>query len=69
MKFNTRLAIQLLILESYLVYQIGYIIMSHTEFLVLCFRLAEFQYLINQVQQPDGTLMDDRYLLGIFIGK
>ena len=31
--------------------------------LVLGFRFSELQYLINQVQQPDGALMDNRYFL------
>ena len=50
MEFNIRLTIQFFILKPYFIHQIGYIIMGHTQLLVLCFRLPEFQYLIDQVQ-------------------
>ena len=62
-----RFAVQFLIFEADFMHQISDIVMSHTEFLILRFRLSEFQYLIYQVQQPDGTLMNHRYLLGIFV--
>ena len=63
---NFRFPVQFLVLQTDFVDQRHYIAPAYAEFLVLRLCLSEFQYLVDKVQQPDGTLMDDGYLLSVF---
>ena len=62
------LPVQFLVLQAYLADKGYEVVPAHAEFLVLGLGLSELQYLVDEVQQSDGALVNDGYLLCVLGG-
>ena len=57
---NMRISVELLVFQSCFIDDRNDVAFAYTQFLVLSFSFSEFQYLVDQVEQPDSALMDYR---------
>ena len=68
MVFYLIIRIQFLVAQSYFLHQLRQVAFCYSQLSVLCFRLAEFQNAVYQVQQAGGAIMYDTYFVGMFGG-